>query len=112
MANPVGSEEFDSRNARRRSSPVRLGTIAVPPLEPPFPAYTGDLNNRSGIPPPNIVPATCTWKKAVPPDVAAPYLRMFMSESLMVIESVSGTSRDNQSANNPSIWIRLGGEVT
>src|SRR2546421_8532424 len=98
MENPVGFDEFDSRNASRTSSPVRLGRIVVPPLELPFPANTGNLNNRSGIPPPSRVPATRAWKKAVPLDVAAPYRRMSRSGFLMGFGSVSATSRDNQSA--------------
>src|SRR5439155_12814645 len=72
----------------------------------------GVLNNRSGISPPRRVPATCTWKKAVPFDVAAPYLTMSRSGLITVFGSVSATSRDNQSANSPSIWTREGGEET
>src|SRR6266550_1071373 len=111
MANPCGFEILVSRNASRTSSPVRLARIVVPP-ELPFPAVTGVLNSRSGISPPRRVPATCTWKKAVPFDVAAPYRTMSRSGLITVFGSVSGTSRDNQSANRPSIWTREGGEET
>src|SRR5437016_8947217 len=70
----------------------------------------GVLNNRSGISPPRRVPATWTWKKAVPFDVAAPYLTMSRSGLITAFGSVSGTSRGSQSANRPSIWTLEGGE--